>query len=71
MAGQEDVAGGPEVDGEARHLARDFAPTNLLRTEGTRNLYLAARDVGATKIVAQGLAYAFAVKSVSDALLAA
>src|SRR5947209_20041101 len=23
MAGQEDVAGGPEVDGEARHLARD------------------------------------------------
>ncbi|MFF4730092.1 NAD-dependent epimerase/dehydratase family protein [Streptomyces mirabilis] len=44
---------------DPRHLARDFALTNRLRTEGTRNLYEAARDAGATKIVAQGLAYAY------------
>ncbi|MFP3989697.1 NAD(P)-dependent oxidoreductase [Streptomyces sp. E11-3] len=42
-----------------RRLARDFALTNRLRTEGTRNLYEAARDAGATKVVAQGLAYAY------------
>ncbi|MGW0827251.1 NAD-dependent epimerase/dehydratase family protein [Streptomyces sp. NPDC002845] len=46
-----------EID--PRHLARDFALTNRLRTEGTRNLYEAAHAAGATKIVAQGLAYAY------------
>ena len=44
---------------DPRHLARDFALTNRLRTEGTRNLYEAAHDAGATRIVAQGLAYAY------------
>ncbi|WP_405875959.1 MULTISPECIES: NAD-dependent epimerase/dehydratase family protein [unclassified Streptomyces] len=44
---------------DPRHLARDFTLTNRLRTEGTRNLYEAAQDAGATKIVAQGLAYAY------------
>jgi nucleoside-diphosphate-sugar epimerase len=46
-----------EID--SRHLTRDFGPTNRLRTEGTRNLYEAARDAGTAKIVAQGLAYAY------------
>ncbi|WP_028799520.1 NAD-dependent epimerase/dehydratase family protein [Streptomyces sp. 142MFCol3.1] len=44
---------------DPRHLARDFALTNRLRTEGTRNLYEAAHDAGVKKIVAQGLAYAY------------
>jgi nucleoside-diphosphate-sugar epimerase len=44
---------------DPRHLARDFAPTNRLRTEGTRNLLEAASQAGATRIVAEGLAYAY------------
>ncbi|GGN48201.1 dTDP-glucose 4,6-dehydratase [Streptomyces albiflavescens] len=44
---------------DPRHLARDFALTNRLRTEGTRNLYEAAHDAGVEKFVAQGLAYAY------------
>jgi nucleoside-diphosphate-sugar epimerase len=39
-----------------RHFDRDFALTNLLRTEGTRNLLAAAVDVGATHFIAQGFA---------------
>lgn len=39
-----------------RRLAREFAPTNRLRTEGTRNLIAAA---GTTRIISQGLAYAY------------
>jgi nucleoside-diphosphate-sugar epimerase len=39
-----------------RRLARDFATTNRLRTEGTRNLVDAA---GGARIVSQGLAYAY------------
>lgn len=31
---------------DPRKLARDFAPTNRLWTEGTRNLYAAARSAG-------------------------
>jgi nucleoside-diphosphate-sugar epimerase len=42
-----------------RRLARDFALTNRLRTEGTRNLLDAARAAGADRIVSQGLAYAY------------
>jgi len=44
---------------EPRHLTRDFALTNRLRTVGTRNLYEAAHDAGVRKIVAQGLAYSY------------
>ncbi|GAA2069538.1 NAD(P)-dependent oxidoreductase [Streptomyces albiaxialis] len=42
-----------------RRLARDFAATNRLRTEATRTLNAAAREAGATRIVAQGLAYGY------------
>ena len=42
-----------------RRLAADFALTNRLRTEGTRNLLDAAREAGATRIITQGLAYAY------------
>ena len=38
---------------DMRHFDRDFALTNLLRTEGTRNLLAAAVDVGATHFLAQ------------------
>ncbi len=42
-----------------RRLAADFALTNRLRTEGTRNLVDAAAAVGVKRIVSQGLAYAY------------
>jgi nucleoside-diphosphate-sugar epimerase len=42
-----------------RRLAADFAVTNRLRTEGTRNLIEAAERAGARRIIAQGLAYAY------------
>lgn len=44
---------------DPRRLARDFAVTDRLRTEGTRNLVDAARAAGAGRIVAEGLAYAY------------
>lgn len=47
----------PETD--PKRLARDFAATNRLRTEGTRNLTDAATLAGARRIIAQGLAYAY------------
>ncbi|MQY40362.1 hypothetical protein SRB17_83950 [Streptomyces sp. RB17] len=47
------------TDVDPRRLARDFALTNRLRTEGTRNLMAAARATGAGRIVAQGLAYGY------------
>ncbi len=40
-------------------LAGDFAATNRLRREGTRNLLEAAETVGVSRVVAQGLAYAY------------
>ncbi len=40
-----------------RKLAIDLAPTNRLRTEGTRNLLAAARAIGATRFVAQSIAF--------------
>lgn len=42
-----------------RKMARDFAATNRLRTEGTRNLVHAAQEVGVGRIISQGLAYAY------------
>jgi 2-alkyl-3-oxoalkanoate reductase len=44
----------PAVD--MRRFDRDFALTNLLRTEGTRHLLAAAVDVGATHFIAQSFA---------------
>jgi 2-alkyl-3-oxoalkanoate reductase len=41
---------------DMRHFDRDFALTNLLRTEGTRHLLAAAVDVGATHFIAQSFA---------------
>jgi nucleoside-diphosphate-sugar epimerase len=40
---------------DPRHLARDMALTNRLRTEGTANLLAAA----GTRVIAQGVAYAY------------
>lgn len=42
-----------------RRLAGEFAATNRLRWEGTRNLLEAAETVGVGRVVAQGLAYAY------------
>lgn len=44
----------PNLD--MRHFDREFALTNLLRTEGTRNLLAAAVEAGATHFVAQSFA---------------
>ena len=44
---------------DPRRLARDFAATNRLRTEGTRNLYEAAEKAGAARVLAEGLACAY------------
>jgi nucleoside-diphosphate-sugar epimerase len=41
---------------DPRHLARDMAPTNRLRTQGTANLLAAA---GGARMIAQGVAYAY------------
>jgi nucleoside-diphosphate-sugar epimerase len=51
-----------------------YAPTNRLRTEGTRNLLDAARAAGARRFVCQSIAFAYRsegarVKSEEDALL--
>jgi nucleoside-diphosphate-sugar epimerase len=42
-----------------RRMALQFALTNRLRTDGTRNLLAAAQDAGAAKVIAGGLAYAY------------
>lgn len=44
---------------DPRRLAREFAVTNQLRTEGTRNLLDAAEAVGARRFVAQSVAYLY------------
>jgi nucleoside-diphosphate-sugar epimerase len=41
---------------DLRHLDRDFAPTNRLRTEGTDHLLSAGQAVGVRRFVAQGIA---------------
>ncbi|HEV3047940.1 MAG TPA: NAD(P)-dependent oxidoreductase [Solirubrobacteraceae bacterium] len=48
----------PRLD--PRKIVRDFALTDRLRTEGTRNLVEAARAAGARRIVAQSIAFAYA-----------
>jgi nucleoside-diphosphate-sugar epimerase len=40
---------------DTRHMERDFAPTNRLRTEGTDHLLSAAQAVGVRRFVAQGI----------------
>src|SRR4051812_15247594 len=42
--------------GNMRHIARDFAQTNRLRTEGIDHLLSAARAAGARRFVAQSYA---------------
>ena len=42
-----------------KRLSKDFEVTNKLRTEGTRNLVEAAREVGVQRVISQGLAYAY------------
>jgi nucleoside-diphosphate-sugar epimerase len=37
-----------------------LAPTNRIRIEGTRNLVAAAREAGATRVVAESIAFAYA-----------
>lgn len=44
---------------DPKRLTRDFAMTNRLRTEGTRNLLDAAERSGVRRVVGQGLAYAY------------
>ena len=39
---------------DLRHVEREFAPTNRLRTEGTDNLLSAGRAVGVRRFMAQG-----------------
>jgi 2-alkyl-3-oxoalkanoate reductase len=41
---------------DMRHFDREFALTNLLRTEGTRHLLAAAVEVGSTHFIAQSFA---------------
>jgi nucleoside-diphosphate-sugar epimerase len=43
-----------------RRAAAELAPTNRLRTEGTRHLLDAARAAGVRRVIGQGLAYAYA-----------
>jgi nucleoside-diphosphate-sugar epimerase len=43
-----------------RRMAEEFAPTNRLRTEGTRHLVDAAVAAGTRRIVAQSIAFAYA-----------
>ncbi|MFD9790006.1 NAD-dependent epimerase/dehydratase family protein [Streptomyces sp. NPDC059070] len=42
-----------------RTMPRQFALTDRLRTEGTRNLIAAARAAGASRIIAQSVAFAY------------
>jgi nucleoside-diphosphate-sugar epimerase len=45
---------------DPRTIERDFAPTNRLRSEGTRHLVAAAREAGAQRFIAQSIAFAYA-----------
>jgi 2-alkyl-3-oxoalkanoate reductase len=44
---------------DPRMIVRDFALTDRLRTEGTRNLLAAAQASGATRFIAQSIAFAY------------
>jgi nucleoside-diphosphate-sugar epimerase len=45
---------------DPRKIVRDFTLTDRLRTEGTRNLIAAAREAGASRFIAQSIAFAYA-----------
>jgi nucleoside-diphosphate-sugar epimerase len=45
---------------DPRKIVRDFALTDRLRTEGTRNLLAAAQEAGASRFIAQSIAFAYA-----------
>jgi len=45
---------------DPRKIVRDFALTDRLRSEGTRNLVAAAQQAGVSRIVAQSIAFAYA-----------
>jgi 2-alkyl-3-oxoalkanoate reductase len=45
---------------DPRKIVRDFAMTDRLRTEGTRNLVAAAQAVGGARVIAQSIAFAYA-----------
>jgi nucleoside-diphosphate-sugar epimerase len=47
---------------DPRRIERDFALTDRLRTEGTHNLIAAAQAAGATRIVAQSVAFVYEPK---------
>jgi nucleoside-diphosphate-sugar epimerase len=47
------------ADISPRRLAGNFALTNRLRTEGTRNLLDAAAQAGARRVITQGIAFAY------------
>jgi nucleoside-diphosphate-sugar epimerase len=44
---------------DPRKIVRDFALTDRLRTEGTRNLLAAAQAAGASRFIAQSIAFAY------------
>jgi nucleoside-diphosphate-sugar epimerase len=44
---------------DPRKVIRDFALTDRLRTEGTRNLLAAAQAAGASRFIAQSIAFAY------------
>jgi 2-alkyl-3-oxoalkanoate reductase len=45
---------------DPRKISRDLATTDRLRTEGTRHLVAAAQHAGASRIIAQSIAFAYA-----------
>jgi nucleoside-diphosphate-sugar epimerase len=45
---------------DPRTIERDFVLTNRLRSEGTRHLVAAAREAGATRLIAQSIVFAYA-----------
>jgi 2-alkyl-3-oxoalkanoate reductase len=45
---------------DPRKIARDFALTDRLRTQGTHNLVAAAQQAGVSRILAQSIAFAYA-----------
>ncbi len=42
-----------------RRVGRDFAPTNRLRTEGTRNLADAATEAGGARLISQSIGFVY------------
>jgi nucleoside-diphosphate-sugar epimerase len=46
---------------DPRKIKRDFMLTDRLRTEGTRNLIVAAQATGASRFLAQSIAFAYAL----------